>query len=102
MKILEGKSVFPGIAIGKIQVWMEEWDQVKRVHVPDRNQELRRLDEAKEKAIVELKELHQKAEIEAGSSEAEIFEVRRRIYRSDKEQDPYRKCECRICCHCCR
>ena len=55
MKILEGKSVFPGIAIGKIQVWMEEWDQVKRVHVPDRNQELRRLDEAKEKAIVELK-----------------------------------------------
>ena len=54
---------------------MEEWDQVKRVHVPDRNQELRRLDEAKEKAIVELKELHQKAEIEAGSSEAEIFEV---------------------------
>ena len=75
MKILEGKSVFPGIAIGKIQVWMEEWDQVKRVHVPDRNQELRRLDEAKEKAIVELKELHQKAEIEAGSSEAEIFEV---------------------------
>ena len=33
------------------------------------------MDEAKEKAIVELKELHQKAEIEAGSSEAEIFEV---------------------------
>ncbi len=69
------KICISGIAIGKIQVWMEEWDQVKRVHVPDRNQELRRLDEAKEKAIIELKEIHQKAEIEAGSSEAEIFEV---------------------------
>ena len=75
MKVLEGKSVFPGIAIGKIQVWKEEWDQVKRIHVPDRNQELRRLEEAKEKAIAELKELHRKAEIEAGSYEAEIFEV---------------------------
>lgn len=75
MKVLEGKAVFPGIAIGKIQVWKEEWDQVKRIHVPDRNQELRRLEEAKEKAVVELKELHRKAEIEAGSSEAEIFEV---------------------------
>ena len=75
MKVLEGKSVFPGIAIGKIQVWKEEWDQVKRIHVPDRNQELHRLEEAKEKAVVELKELHRKAEIEAGSSEAEIFEV---------------------------
>ena len=75
MKVLEGKAVFPGIAIGKIQVWKEEWDQVKRIHVPDRNQELRRLEEAKEKAVVELKELHRKAETEAGSSEAEIFEV---------------------------
>lgn len=75
MKVLEGKAVFPGIAIGKIQVWKEEWDQVKRIHVPDRNQELHRLEEAKEKAVVELKELHRKAEIEAGSSEAEIFEV---------------------------
>lgn len=75
MKVLEGKAVFPGIAIGKIQVWKEERDQVKRIHVPDRNQELRRLEEAKEKAVVELKELHRKAEIEAGSSEAEIFEV---------------------------
>lgn len=75
MKVLEGKAVFPGIAIGKIQVWKEEWDQVRRIHVPDRNQELRRLEEAKEKAVVELKELHRKAEIEAGSSEAEIFEV---------------------------
>lgn len=75
MKVLEGKAVFPGIAIGKIQVWKEEGDQVKRIHVPDRNQELHRLEEAKEKAVVELKELHRKAEIEAGSSEAEIFEV---------------------------
>ena len=79
MKVLEGKAVFPGIAIGKIQVWKEEWDQVKRIHVPDRNQELRRLEEAKEKAVVELKELHRKAEIEAGSSEAEIFEVHQMV-----------------------
>ncbi len=75
MKVLEGKSVFSGIAIGKIQVWKEETDQVKRVHVPDRNQELLRLEEAKEKAIEELKKLYHKAEAETGSSEAEIFEV---------------------------
>ena len=75
MKVLEGKSVFAGIAIGKLKVWKEETDTVKRIHVPYRNQELERLEKAREKAIQELKELYQKAEAKTGSSGAEIFEV---------------------------
>ena len=50
MQIFEGKSVFGGIAIGKIRVYQKNQQQVKRYKVEDTEQEVSRYQNAKEKA----------------------------------------------------
>ena len=75
MTIFEGKSVFSGIAIGKIAVLKKDDQSVKRTHVEDIAGELQRVSAAKEKAISQLQELYQKAVTEVGESGAMIFEV---------------------------
>lgn len=75
MTVFEGKSVFSGIAIGKIAVLKKDNQSVKRTHVEDAAGELKRVGAAKEKAIAQLQELYQKAVQEVGESGAMIFEV---------------------------
>ena len=41
MKVLEGKSVFSGIAIGKISILQKVDTSVKRVHVEDPEEEVK-------------------------------------------------------------
>lgn len=72
---MKGKSVFSGVAIGRIAILKKEKQSVKRVHVEDCEQELARVNKAKEKAIAQLGELYQKAVQEVGESGAMIFEV---------------------------
>ena len=43
MQIYNGKSVFGGIAIGKISVYQKKKQQVKRVKIDDTEQEMRKL-----------------------------------------------------------
>ena len=43
MKVLEGKSVFSGIAIGKISILQKVDASVKRVHVEDPEEEVKRV-----------------------------------------------------------
>ncbi len=75
MTVFEGKSVFSGIAIGRIAVLKKDDQCVKRTHVEDTGRELERLNAAKEKTIEQLQELYQKAVMEVGESGAMIFEV---------------------------
>lgn len=49
MVILQGKSVFGGVAIGKIQFFKRDEIQIKRRHVDDPEAEIRRFRTAKEK-----------------------------------------------------
>lgn len=44
MKVLEGKSVFSGIAIGKISILQKVDASVKRVHVEDPEEEVKRVE----------------------------------------------------------
>ena len=58
---IRGKSVFGGIAIGKICVYKKNRQQIKCVKIEDAEQEIIRFCQAKEESIVQLRELYQKA-----------------------------------------
>ena len=75
MLIYQGKSVFGGIAIGKIKIWKKEPVTVKRTHIKDCDAEYLRFTEAKEKAIAQLKKLQKKALEEVGKDNAAIFDI---------------------------
>lgn len=70
-----GKSVYKGIAIGKIKLLKKEVHNVIRSHVDDTVSEKIRFEDAKQKAAIQLKELYQKAVKEVGETSAAIFEV---------------------------
>lgn len=50
MVILQGKSVFGGVAIGKIQFFKRDEIQIKRRHVDDPEAEIRRFRNCKGKS----------------------------------------------------
>lgn len=70
-----GKSVFSGIAIGRIALLEHGDNQVKRTKVEDVEAEVARFEAAKETAKVQLQELYDKALKEVGEVNAAIFEV---------------------------
>lgn len=75
MNVLEGKSVYGGIAIGKISIFAKGDRQVKRESIEDAEAELKRFTDAKEKAKEQLKGLYEKALQEVGEVNAMIFDV---------------------------
>ena len=75
MQVYSGKSVFGGIAIGKINVYRKNEQQVKRVRTEDTKGELARYETAKAAAVEQLQELYQKALKEVGEANAAIFEI---------------------------
>ena len=75
MQVYSGKSVFGGIAIGKISVYKKNEQQVKRVRTEDTKGELARYEVAKAAAVEQLQELYQKALKEVGEANAAIFEI---------------------------
>lgn len=78
-----GKSVFGGIAIGKIMVYEKGEYQVKRVKVTDAEAEKNRYYEAVERAFKQLGELHDKALREVGEANAAIFEIHQMMLEDD-------------------
>ena len=75
MQKLEGKSVFGGIAIGKVVVYSKADSMVARKHVEDTQKEIQRFEDAKEEAKNQLAGLYDKALKEVGEQNAAIFEV---------------------------
>lgn len=75
MEIYNGKSVFGGIAIGRISVYKKGEQQVKRNRITDVDAELSRFEDAKKTAIEQLQGLYDKALKEVGEANAAIFEV---------------------------
>lgn len=75
MKVVNGKSVFGGVAIGKISVYNKEQQQIERYHVENVEDEVKRFEAAKQTAIGQLQDLYQKALAEVGEANAQIFEV---------------------------
>ena len=83
MQIYNGKSVFGGIAIGKISVYQKKEQQVKRVKIDDPEQEMARYEKAKAEGIKQLQGLYDKALREVGEANAAIFEVHQMMMEDD-------------------
>ncbi len=77
MVTLEGKGIMPGIAIGKIRLINKGSWRIKRVHIDDISKELKRFENAKEKATDKLTMLFEKALGEVGPEGAAIFDIHR-------------------------
>lgn len=75
MEKLNGKSVFGGIAIGRILLYHKRDAKVIRKHIENIPQEISQFENAKEQACEELKELYYKAVQEVGEANAAIFGV---------------------------
>ena len=83
MKRYTGKSVFAGVAIGKVMLYDKGQQQVKRKKVEDTVYEVARYQEACEKAKEELACLYDKALKEVGESGAAIFEIHQMMLDDD-------------------
>lgn len=83
MQAYRGKSVFGGIAIGKIQVYKKGQQQVRRARIEDAEAELERYRMAKAAAVEQLGQLHEKALKEVGEANAAIFEVHQMMLEDD-------------------
>ena len=73
MEVYQGKSVFGGIAIGRIRVHKKE----------DPEQEILRYRQAKQTAMEQLQGLYQKALKEVGEANAAIFEIHQMMLEDD-------------------
>ena len=73
--VLEGKSVFGGIAIGRLSIYNKKENQVKREKITDVEAEITSFTDAKETAKEQLKGFYEKAVKEVGEVNAAIFEV---------------------------
>lgn len=75
MECLKGKSVYRGIALGKISVLKKTDYIVKRTKVENADEEIERVESAKKLACTQLQRLYEKALKEVGEASAAIFEV---------------------------
>ena len=87
MKVYKGKSVFGGIAIGKIQVYGKGEKQVKRVKVEDTEAEILRYRQASEEARSQMAALYDRALQEVGEDNAAIFEIHQMMLEDGDYQD---------------
>ena len=72
---IEGKSVYSGVAIGRLAIYHKADNQVKREKISDVEAELARFEEARNTAKEQLAGLYENALKEVGEVNAAIFEV---------------------------
>lgn len=72
---IQGKSVYSGVAIGRLAIYRKSENQVKREKITDTAKEVKRFEDAKDTAKQQLAGLYDKALKEVGEVNAAIFEV---------------------------
>ena len=87
MQIYKGKSVFGGIAIGKISVYKKDEQLVKRVKIEDADAEMERYTDARNIAAAQLQKLYDKALKEVGEANAAIFEVHQMMLEDEDDNE---------------
>ena len=87
MKTYTGKSIFNGIAIGKVKFYQKGKQTIVHTKVDDAEAEVARYDAAKEEAIAQLGALYEKAVEEVGELNAMIFEVHQMMLEDDDYND---------------
>ena len=79
----QGKGVYGAIAVGKVSLFKRQEAQVRRIHVSNIKEELEKLSEAKTKAIEQLSAIYEKALVEVGETNAQIFEIHMMMIEDD-------------------
>ena len=83
MEKYTGKSIFKGIAIGKILFYQKGEQPVKRVKIEDTAEQIKRYEDARAKAAEQLQGLYEKALKEVGEANAVVFEVHQMMLEDD-------------------
>ena len=83
MEKYTGKSIFKGIAIGKILFYQKGEQPVKRVKIEDTAEQIKRYEDARAKASEQLQGLYEKALKEVGEANAAVFEVHQMMLEDD-------------------
>ena len=87
MDTYTGKSIFKGIAIGKILFYRKGEQSVTRTKVEDTAAEIARYEAAKTTALAQLNALYEKAVKEVGEMNAAVFEVHAMMMEDDDYVD---------------
>lgn len=87
MKVYRGKSVFGGIAIGKIRLFQKGEQQIRRVKVENTKAEISRYHDARQEAGRQLSLLYDKALKEVGEANAAIFEIHQMMLEDEDYND---------------
>lgn len=90
MKNFSGKGVYSAVAIGKISVFRKRDVSVTRTHITDSAAELRRVEQAKQKAAEQLQAIYDKALKEVGETNAHIFEIHMMMLDDEDYNDSIR------------
>ena len=83
MEMYTGKSIFKGIAIGKILFYQKGEQPVKRMKIEDTAEQIKRYEDARAKAAEQLQGLYEKALKEVGEANAAVFEVHQMMLEDD-------------------
>ena len=83
MEKYTGKSIFKGIAIGKILFYQKGEQPVKRVKIEDTAEQIKRYEDARAKAAEQLQGLYEKELKEVGEANAAVFEVHQMMLEDD-------------------
>lgn len=87
MASYSGKSVCKGVAIGRIKYYSQEENVVIRSSVADVDEEVKRYEAARDKAIEQLNDLYEKAIASVGEDNAEIFNVHAMMLEDEDYND---------------
>lgn len=87
MEVYTGKSIYKGIAIGRILFYQKGEQSVKRTKIEDTASEIGRYEAARQKAMEQLNALYEKAVKEVGEMNAAVFEVHAMMLEDDDYVD---------------
>ena len=90
MEKIAGKSIYNGIAMGKILYYGKEEGLVKRCKVEDAEAEIARYEAARDTAIQQLQEIYETALQKVGEENAAIFQVHAMLLEDDDFNDSVR------------
>lgn len=91
MKTIKGTIANKGLVLGKIKVFADEKINISKDKITDTASEIAKLDSAVKKSIDELDKLFEKAKMDAGEEEAQIFEVHKMMLDDIEYQDEIRR-----------
>lgn len=87
MRTYNGKSVYGGVAIGKLHVFAKEQQRIVRRTISDTGKERERFEAARVEAQQQLAELYDKALKEVGEANAAIFEIHQMMLEDEDYLD---------------